>query len=273
MSVASPLIKEEEEHIKRVLPLLLKRDVQFRREINVILTETFPTREEMKQILDELRIFRKETQQRFEATDKRFEAVDKRFEAVDKRFEAIIEELRIFRKETQQRFEEQSGAITANTKQIEEQGIALTNRIDEQGKTLTKSIERVGMSVRTIGSRWGIEAEVTIRNTLRELLLKKLNISTVSEWRTKDTKGIVGVPNSEIQADLLLRNGEHYLAEIKSSADTAHVNRFYKIGELYTEKEKVKQKLLFIAVMMDEKGKKLCEELGIQLITYDELED
>lgn len=247
MPAANLLIKEEEEHIKRMLPLLLKRDVQFRREICVILTETFPTREEMKQILDELRIFRKETQARFEATDKRLEKIE-------------------------QRLEEQGKAIIALTKRIEEQGITLTNRIEEQGKTLTRAIERLGMSVRTIGSRWGIEAEVTIRNTLRELLLKKLDIATVSEWKTKDKKGIVGVANSDIQADLLLRNGEHILAEIKSSADTAHVNRFYKIGELYADIEKVKPKLLFIAVMMDEKGKKLCEELGIQLITYDELQ-
>mgnify|MGYP001588992209 CR=1 FL=1 len=283
MSVASPLIKEEEEHIKRVLPLLLKRDVQFRREINVILTETFPTREEMKQILDEIRIFRKETQQKFEAADKRFEAIidelrifrketQQKFEATDKRFEEMHKEMRLGFEAADKRFEEMHKEMhlgfEITNKRIDEQG----KRIDEQGKTLTKSIEKVGMSVRTIGSRWGIEAEVTIRNTLRELLLKKLNISTVSEWKTKDTKGIVGVPNSDIQADLLQGNGEHILAEIKSSADTAHVNRFYKVGELYTEKEKVKPKLLFIAVMMDEKGKRLCEELGIQLITYDELQ-
>ena len=51
MTTANLLVKEEEEHILRMLPLLLKKDAHFRREINVILTETFPTRDEMKQII------------------------------------------------------------------------------------------------------------------------------------------------------------------------------------------------------------------------------
>ncbi|MDI6734963.1 MAG: DUF3782 domain-containing protein [bacterium] len=231
------LIKEEEDHIKRMLPLLLRRDTQFRREINVILTETFPTRDEMKQILDELRIFRKEAQQRFEATDKRFEEMHKemlsRFEAADKRFDTVDKQLEVQHKETR----------------------------------------KLGMSIRTIGSRWGKETEVTIRKTLQELLLKKIEAKEVSEWKVKDKEGKVGVPNSQIQMDLLIRNGQHFLAEIKSSADEAHVDRLYKIGELYTEKVGIVPKLLFVAVTMEEEGVNLCQKLGIQLITYDELED
>ena len=238
------LIKEEE-HILRVLPVLLRKDDHFRREVSIVLSEAFATKGDLKQILEEIQKSREETAKRF--AEQR-EETNKRFEAVDKRFEEMHKEMHL--------------------------GFEITNkRIEDQGVSLTKRIDKVGMSVRAIGLRWGIETEITIRNTLRELLVKKLDVSTVSEWKTRDKKGIVGVPNSDIQADLLLRNGQHYLAEIKSSADTAHVNRLYKIGELYADKEKVKPKLLFIAVIMDEKGKKLCEELGIQLITYDELED
>ncbi len=58
-----------------------------------------------------------------------------------------------------------------------------------------------------------------------------------------------------------------------NSLQIANLAFSISIGELYADKEKVKPKLLFIAVIIDEKGKKLCEELGIQLITYDELED
>jgi hypothetical protein len=63
------------------------------------------------------------------------------------------------------------------------------------------------------------------------------------------------------------------LAEIKSSADEAHVDRLYKIGELYAEKVGITPKLLFVAVTMEEEGVNLCQKLGIQLITYDELEE
>ncbi|MBU2461532.1 DUF3782 domain-containing protein [bacterium] len=240
MPTTNLLIKEEEEHILRILPVLLRKDDHFRREVSVILSETLATKDELNKVLEEIRLSREETNQRFaemrEETNRRFEAMDKRFEAMDKRFEAMHEEMH--------------------------------RGFDEQRKETRK----LGMSIRTIGSRWGIEAEATIRNTLRELLLKDMKVAEVSEWRTKDKNGVVGSPNSEIQVDILIKNGEHYLAEIKSSADSAHVNRFYKIGELYNTKEKIKPKLLFIAVIMDDKGAKLCQELGIQLITYDELE-
>ncbi|MDI6734692.1 MAG: DUF3782 domain-containing protein [bacterium] len=252
MPTTNLLIKEEEDHIRRILPLLLKRDIQFRREINVILTETFPTREEMKQILDELRIFRKETQQRFEATDKRFEQIDKRFEEMQKEMHLGFEQQR---KEMYLRFEQQHKEMYLGFEQQH------------------KETKRLGISLRALGSRWGKEAEVTIRKTLQELLLKKIEAKEVSEWKIKDKEGKVGAPNSQIQVDLLIRNGQHFLVEIKSSADEAHVDRLYKIGELYTEKVGIAPKLLFVAVSMEEEGVNLCQKLGIQLITYDELED
>lgn len=55
-------------------------------------------------------------------------------------------------------------------------------RFEEQ----TKVIAKLGINIRTVGARWEIEAEVTIRNTLKELLLKRLNVVGVSEWKVKD---------------------------------------------------------------------------------------
>ncbi|MBU1262032.1 DUF3782 domain-containing protein [bacterium] len=258
MPTTNLLIKEEEEHILRILPVLLRKDDHFRREVSVILSETLATKDELNKVLEEIRLSREETNQRFaemrEETNRRFEAMDKRFSEM--------------REETNRRFEAMDKRFEAMDKRFEAMHEEMHRGFDEQRKETRK----LGMSIRTIGSRWGIEAEATIRNTLRELLLKDMKVAEVSEWRTKDKNGVVGSPNSEIQVDILIKNGEHYLAEIKSSADSAHVNRFYKIGELYNTKEKIKPKLLFIAVIMDDKGAKLCQELGIQLITYDELE-
>jgi len=66
------LIKEEEEHILRVLPILLKRDTQFRDSLYSIFSETFIKRDdfsELKEIVKELGIkvnelgnFQRETQ-------------------------------------------------------------------------------------------------------------------------------------------------------------------------------------------------------------------
>ncbi|MDI6793605.1 MAG: DUF3782 domain-containing protein [bacterium] len=279
--MAISLIKEEEKHILEVLPLLLKEDEHFRREVAVVLSEVLATKDEFQKVLEEIRLSREESNRRFEKMDRRLDQVDRRLDQVDRRFEKV-----------EQRLEEQGTAITSLTKVVEENSTAiasltkavednrtaiasLTKAVEENSTaiaSLIKTVGKMGMSIRTIGSRWGIEAEVTIRNTLRELLLKNLKVAEVSEWKIRDNKGKVGHPNSDIQVDLLIRNGEHLLIEIKSSADEAHVNRLYKIGELYTEKVGIKPKLLFVAVTMREEGELLCQQLGIQLITYDELE-
>ncbi len=244
-------MKEEEKHIMRILPFLLKKDNQFRTELYSVLMETFATKEDLARILEEIRISREEANKRFEAMDKRFEAMQ---EQMDKRFDAM-------QKQMDKRFE-------AMQEQMDKRFEAVDRRFEEQ----TKALNRLGMSIRTIGSRWGIETEVTIRNTLRELLLKNLKVAGIDEYKIKDKEGRIGAPNADIQIDCVIRNGKHLLIEIKSSADEAHVDRFYKIGELYAEKEGITPELLFVAVIMKEKGEIRCKQLGIQLITYDELE-
>lgn len=75
--MAISLIKEEEEHIIRVLPILLRKDRQFRQEVSFILSDTLIRKDELTKILDEMRQGREETntemRQHREETNKRFE--------------------------------------------------------------------------------------------------------------------------------------------------------------------------------------------------------
>ncbi len=272
VSMSTVLMKEEEKHILRILPFLLKKDNQFRIELYSVLMETFATKEDLARILEEIRISREETNKRFEAMDKRFEAMDKRFEAMDKRFEAIQEQMDKRFDAMDKRFEAMQEQMDKRFEAMQEQMDKRFEAVDRRFEEQTKALNRLGMSIRTIGSRWGIETEVTIRNTLRELLLKNLKVAKIDEYKIKDKEGRIGAPNANIQIDCVIRNGKPLLIEIKSSADEAHVDRFYKIGELYAEKEGITPELLFVAVIMKEKGEIRCKQLGIQLITYDELE-
>ncbi|MDI6792447.1 MAG: hypothetical protein QME81_06215, partial [bacterium] len=76
-------LKEEEEHILKALPALLKKDVWFRREVSVILSETLATKDELRQVLEEIRVSREETNRRFEAMQAQ----------MDRRFEALVQEM------------------------------------------------------------------------------------------------------------------------------------------------------------------------------------
>jgi len=76
--------REEEQHILSILPMLLKKNKQFRGELYGILTETFATKDDLRQILEEMRLSREETNKRFDAMDKRFDIMQ---QDMDRRFD------------------------------------------------------------------------------------------------------------------------------------------------------------------------------------------
>ena len=234
-------LKEEERHILKMLPLLLKKDARFRREVSVVLSETLATKDELRQVLEEIRISREET--------------NRRFEAMDRRFESLVSEMH-------KGFDLQSKA----TRDLEV-------KVDKGFELQSKATRDVGIKVDTVGARWGIFAESTIRNTLKELLLKNLKVTEVKEWKVQDKDGFVFGYPQEIQGDLLIKDGEDYLVEIKSSAGSGDVTILHRKAKLYKQITGVLPKMIFVAVDMKEEGKKSCQELNVQLITYENIKN
>jgi len=104
-------------------------------------------------------------------------------------------------------------------------------------------------------------------------LLKNLDVTEVKEWMVQNKNGFVFGYSHEIQGDLLIKNGQDYLIEIKSSAGSSDVTILYRKAKLYEQITGVFPKTIFVAVDMKEEGKKSCQELNIQVITYDEIKD
>jgi len=273
MAATALRLEEEERHIVEILPLLLKKDPRFRREVTVILSETLATKDDLRQILEELRVSREETNRRFEESDRRFDA--------------LVQEMR-------EGFELQSKAMSEleikvdnglqATRDLETKVDNLETKVDngfELQSKATKDLETkvdnglkaIGIKIDTVGSRWELFAEATIRNTLKELLLKNLDVTEVKEWRVQDKDGVVFGYSCEIQGDLLIKNGENYLVEIKSSAGSNDVSILNRKAKFYEQLTGVMPKTIFVAVNMNEEGKKSCQALNVQLISYDEIKD
>ncbi|MFH1861086.1 MAG: DUF3782 domain-containing protein [bacterium] len=188
-------------------------------------------------------------------TNRRFEAMDRRFEESDRRFDSLVQEMH-------NGFELQSKA----TRDLE-------TKVDRGFELQSKATRDLGIKIDTVGARWGIFAEATIRNTLKELLLKNLDATEVKEWRIHDKDGFVFGYPQEIQTDLLIKNGQDYLIEIKSSAGSSDVSILHRKAKLYERITGIFPKTIFVAVDMKEEGKKSCKELNIQVITYEEMKD
>ncbi|MEK9149225.1 MAG: DUF3782 domain-containing protein, partial [Candidatus Desantisbacteria bacterium] len=177
------LIKEEEAHILRVLPILLKKDEQFRTSLYTVFSETFVKKDdfsELKEIVKELALAQKRTEQRVEElaiaqkrTEERVEELaiaqkrtEERLVGVEERLtrlEKVVEELAIAQKETQKELKELTvrvDGLAAAQKRTEE-------RVGELAMEVRKGFKELSDRISSLGSRWGIYNEATFRNTIR----------------------------------------------------------------------------------------------------------
>lgn len=91
--MAMSLIKEETEHILRVLPFLLKKDEKFRYEVAIVLSEVFATKNEFQKVLEEIKLLREDGNRQFEEINHRFEEMDHRIEEQGTSITKAVEKL------------------------------------------------------------------------------------------------------------------------------------------------------------------------------------
>ena len=169
-----------------------------------------------------------------EASDRRFEASEKRFEAFEKRFEAIESGLKAMRETT-------NSSITA-----------LGNKIDR------------------LGSRWGIMAEDTFTNALREVLGKAG--FQVTKWRKTDTNAEYFIRPRDAEIDILVRDGKRIAIEVKSAVGIGDIEIFEKSVQFYERSESVKvDEKIMVGIHLHREVEDYARKLKIKIVS--QLED
>jgi hypothetical protein len=74
-------------------------------------------------------------------------------------------------------------------------------------------------------------------------------------------------PGAKVQVDMYAHDGEHVLFEIKYTADEEDVEVFFRKTQFIEKKLGIKAQKTLIAIDIDEQTLKLCEKLGISVIT------
>jgi hypothetical protein len=125
-------------------------------------------------------------------------------------------------------------------------------------------------SIGALGARWGFRAERSFRDAIKAILEESFPVK-VQRYHAKDEEGLVFGRPDQIELDLIVKNGEVIVAEIKSSISKGDVATFIRKLEFYTKKEgrPVTRKLL-ISPMIDSSAKELAESAGIEVYGYPE---
>jgi hypothetical protein len=81
----------------------------------------------------------------------------------------------------------------------------------------------------------------------------------------RDERGFVYGHPSTVDVDVLVRDGEHVIVEVKSRVSKGDVAEISRIGSLYEEKEGVKPRLLIVGGFVDKGAAELAKELGVEI--------
>ncbi len=183
----------------------------------------------------------------------------------EKRIEQILQEIKDLREESERRWQESERRWQElkeeSERRWEEHSRAIKNLMEE----LIKLRKRQDIQIGALGARWGLKSERSFRNALKGLLEESFPIK-VERYVEVDREGEVfeGQAGELIELDLIIKDGEVIVGELKSSVSVADVWLFEKKVRFYEKKEgkKVTKKVI-ISPMIDPRAKGLIERLGI----------
>jgi len=175
----------------------------------------------------------KEVLDRLAEHDRKFDEILARMEEHDRRFDEILATLR----EHSMRFEEHS-----------------------------KLFDALDLKLQALGSRGGIFSEQAFREGIKNVVEQYFG-GEVGRWITDDEEGTVFGHPSKVEVDLIIKDGEHILIEIKSSIHKSSVSQLWREGRLYAEKKGVTPKLAIISPFIEADAKEEAEFYGITLFT------
>ncbi|OYT44135.1 MAG: hypothetical protein B6U85_10460 [Desulfurococcales archaeon ex4484_42] len=179
-----------------------------------------------------------------------------------------LEERMVRLEERQQRLEERQQRLEERFAKLEERFI----RLEERQQKLEERIGRVEEELRdfkrfinVIAHRFGVITKDAFRESMKYVIEEALGVARVGRWVYEDRDGYVYGHSSIIEVDLVVRDREHILIEVKSRVGKDDLAELKRIGELYEKVMGVRPKLVMISGFMDRGVKRLAKALGIEL--------
>ena len=265
------------EDLKKAFLTLLK-DETVKQEIGAALAGFFA----IKGVEDTIKEVRKLTdaiRQQTEAINKRLDLLEKTMqkehEETRKHLEAFREEMQAMRRDFNMQIEALNKRMDSFEKSLE----LLTKRMDSFEKSLELMSKRMddfeaemrrlrqdfNLSISALGARWGFSAEEAFREGIRGVL-GELGF-TVDKWEVYDKEGTVfGVPGV-IETDVLIRDEQHILIEIKSSMSRGDVAAFINKAKLYERLVGVKPLLVIISPFVYDDARERALQENIKVYT------
>ncbi len=177
----------------------------------------------------------------------RFAQLEERFARLEEKFAELEERQRVL--------EERFAKLEERFAQLEERFARLEEEMIETRRVVI-----------VIAHRFGVITEESFRQAMKYVVERSLGVAKVERWIYNDTEGLVYGHPSIVEVDVVVRNSEHILVEVKSKTSKADIAELYRIGELYEKIEGVKPKLVIIGGFIEPGARGIADKLGVELI-------
>ncbi|NEX15911.1 MAG: hypothetical protein C1943_04550 [Halochromatium sp.] len=180
-------------------------------------------------------------------------------ERFDDRFDRVLRELAADREEQARKWEEQN-------RNWEEQNRFNHQLLDEIKQTRIRQEQGIG----ALGARWGLASEASFRSALKGILEKSFGVEVINVNEFDDEGTVFGVPD-QVEIDIIVRNGDLILCELKSSMSKSDIYTFDRKVAYYQRHHgrEVSRKLV-ISPMVRPEARPVAERLGIEVFGYAE---
>jgi len=205
------------------------------------LEEKIATKEDIKK-LEERTATKEDVRRLEEATREELRKLEERTatkEDVRRLEEATREELRKLEERTATKEElkelREKMATKEEVRELREEVKELRDEMKELEKRITKveeGLREMKLTLGALGARWGVFSEDAFRSGVRELL-RDAGFS-VERWVYYDEKGYVYGYPSEVELDIVVRDGKTYAVEITSALKRGDLQQIKRKIELFT---------------------------------------
>ncbi len=239
--------------IMRELPGILERDPEIR---------AFILRLSRRHFADKA-----ETESRF---DRLLEELRRDRERSERRWEEHLRESRAFREEQNRKWEEQNRKWEEQNRKWEAQNRKWeenTARLDRTLDAIEAQVRKHDQHIGALGARWGVQTEQAFRSALAGILkdISGIEVAHVTEY---DDRGEVFGHPDQIELDLILKDGQLIIGEIKSSMSKGEMYLFERKARFYEKTHRrCADRLVVISPMV---ARRAAEQLGIEVYSYAE---
>jgi len=258
-------VEELKTRLHSELPELLKQDQSFRQWLEQLIRQTAVSHEtfdaRFERMMQELAADRVERRREWEAWSAKFDAhveeENRKWEAWSAKFDAHAEE-------QNRKWQEQNNKWQEQNNKWQEQNNTNKKLLDE----ITLSRSRQEQGIGAIGSRWGLASEHSFRNALKGILEKSFGVEVLNINEFDDEGLVFGRPD-QVEIDIIIKNGDVILCELKSSMSKSDMYTFDRKVQYYERRhQRPVQRKLVISPMVHPTARPVAEHLGIEVFSY-----